>query len=275
MHTQDNRFSETPAATREPWETAQHQMPEKTPGQAPEKVQRLLAETPGLWRGRSSSGNICLHPAAANLQTPNTRHIPTDLFAEDPAAAALPSLSTGFAELDNLLPAGGWPVSGLVEIVSRHKAIGELQLLMPLLRLRSHQQQSLLWITPPYTLHGPALANSGINIRNSFVIPSQTRCNNALWSIEKALQSTECGMVLAWQNWLSARVVRRLQLAANEGKTLGVLFHQRPVPHSPASLQLEISAAPLASDGSRQLNVRLLKAKGSHRQGDVRLRLPG
>src|SRR5690606_28854773 len=112
--------------------------------------------------------------------------------------------------LDNLLPGGGWPVSGLVEIVSRHKAPGELQWLMPLLRLRSHQQQSMLWITPPYTLHGPALANSGINIRNSFVIPSQTRCNNALWSIEKALQSTECGMVLAWQNWLSARVVRRL-----------------------------------------------------------------
>ena len=246
-----------------------------TQEEASTKVQRLLAETPGLWQGSSRPGNICLHPTAVSAHTPVTRQIPTDLFVESPASADISTQSTGFSELDNLLPGGGWPASGLVEIVSRHRAIGELQLLMPLLRLRSHQQQSLLWITPPYTLHGPALANSGINIRNSFVIPSQTRCNNALWSIEKALQSNECGMVLAWQNWLSARVVRRLQLAANEGNTLGVLFHQRPVPHSPARLQLEISAAPLAADGGRQLNVRLLKAKGSYRQGEVRLRLPG
>jgi cell division inhibitor SulA len=263
------------------------------------RVKQLLAQTPGLWQGKPSPGNIYLHPTAISSRTTDTRHMPTDLFADQvagrvaggvaggvadstenlaersPTTTPIPSQSTGFAELDKLLPWGGWPVSGLIEIVSRHKAVGELQLLMPLLRQRSHQQQSLLWITPPYTLHGPALANSGINIRNSFVIPPQTGCNNALWSIEKALQSTECGMVLAWQNWLSARVVRRLQLAASEGKTLGVLFHQRPVAHSPATLQLEISAAPLASDGSRQLNVRLLKARGSYRQGEVRLRLPG
>jgi hypothetical protein len=256
---------------------------------SPEKARltQLLAETPGLWQGKLSTGNICLHPAATRSRTSNSRPLPADLFADqaadgseslaerEAATTPIPSQSTGFAELDTLLPWGGWPVSGLVEIVSRHKAVGELQLLMPLLRQRSHQQQSLLWITPPYALHGPALANSGINIRNSFVIPPQTGCNNALWSIEKALQSTECGMVLAWQNWLSARVVRRLQLAASEGKTLGVLFHQRPVAHSPATLQIEISAAPLAADGSRQLNVRLLKAKGSYRQGEVRLRLPG
>ncbi|MBU2098457.1 MAG: translesion DNA synthesis-associated protein ImuA [Gammaproteobacteria bacterium] len=263
MHTQDsNPFDNNPPAR-----------PERQG--SPERVRQLLAQTPGLWQGKTPAGNVYLHPTAVNLQATRTHSAPADLFTEDPVESDTPCQSTGFQELDNLLPGGGWPVSGLVEIISRHKAIGELQLLMPLLRLRSHQQQSLLWITPPYTLHGPALANSGVNIRNSFVIPSQTRCNNALWSIEKALQSTECGMVLAWQNWLSARVVRRLQLAASEGKTLGVLFHQRAVPHSPATLQLEISAAPMAVDGCRQINVRLMKAKGSYRQGEVRLRLPG
>ena len=71
------------------------------------------------------------------------------------------------------------------------------------------------------------------------------------------------------------RVIRRLQLAASEGDTLGILFHQRPTPHSPASLQLEIAAAPLSADGQRQLAVRLLKARGSYRQGEVLVRLPG
>ena len=240
-------------------------------------LNHLLATTPGLWKGNSAGSvdsvesNVLIHPRARNQQ-----QLHHDLFADLIAEIHEPVQSTGFAELDQLLPGGGWPVKGLIEVVSRHKAIGELQLLMPLLRIRSQQKnQSLLWITPPYTLHGPALAQSGINIRNSFVVPPQTRCNNALWSIEKALQSTECSMVLAWQNWLSARVIRRLQLAASEGHTLGVLFHQRPTPHSPASLQLEIAAAPFSADGHRQLAVRLLKARGSYRQGEVLIQLSG
>lgn len=244
------------------------------------KVQQLLAETPGLWRGNQPGNtNVTYHARSYSTQ-PSSNQTPCDLFGaleqhREHSNRAVPTQSTGFHALDELLPGGGWPTSGLVEIVSRHKAIGELQLLMPLLRSRSHQPQSLLWITPPYQLHGPALAQSGINIRNSFVIPAQTRCNNALWSIEKALQSSECGMVLAWQNWLGGRVIRRLQMAACEGKTLGVLFHQRPTPHSPATLQLELSAAPDSDDGCRQIGIRLLRAKGSHRQGEIRLRLPG
>jgi hypothetical protein len=245
-----------------------------------DKLKQLLAETPGLWRGNQREhGQNSQVGRQSNALRPSIQ-TSGDLFADQEPIMAreqspAPTLSTGFSDLDQLLPGGGWPASGLVEIISRHKAIGELQLLMPLLRLRSHQPQSLLWITPPYKLHGPALAESGVNIRNSFVIPAQTRCNHALWSIEKALQSTECGMVLAWQNWLGGRVIRRLQMAACEGKTLGVLFHQRPTPHSPATVQLELSAAPDTDDGYRQIGIRLLRAKGSHRQGEIRLRLPG
>lgn len=249
---------------------------DQQPNKPQDKLLQLLAETPGLWRGNQREEK---HTSQTPRQFTTLREIrqpSADLFEDIKThCERTPAQSTGFSALDQLLPDGGWPASGLVEIVSRHKAIGELQLLMPLLRLRSQQTQSLLWITPPYKLHGPALAQSGVNIRNSFVIPAQTRCNHALWSIEKALQSTECGMVLAWQNWLSGRVIRRLQMAAIEGKTLGVLFHQRPTPHSPATLQLELSAAPDSQEGNRQINIRLLRAKGSHRQGEIRLQLPG
>ncbi len=235
-------------------------------------LDKLLATTPALWRGNATGSNVLTPPCARE-----NRLLRQDLFADTAQALSSEAAqSTGFAGLDQLLPGGGWPTKGLIEIIGRHKAIGELQLLMPLLRTRSQQKnQSLLWITPPYALHGPALAQSGINIRNSFVVPSQTGCNNALWSIEKALQSTECSMVLAWQNWLSSRVIRRLQLAASEGNTLGILFHQRPTAHSPASLQLEIAAAPPSREGHRQLAVRLLKARGSYRQGEALIRLPG
>lgn len=239
-------------------------------------VEQLLRHTSGLWRGSRE---------AIQLYGEDTQHgtLPAagqsgDLFSALPMHNELDiadaAQSTGHAELDALLPGGGWPKAGLVEVTSPHKGIGELQLLMPLLRQRSQQAQSVLWIAPPYALHGPALAEAGVNIRNSFVIPSQTSCNKALWSIEKALQSSECGLVLAWQNWLSPRVVRRLQLAAREGQTLGMLFHQRPTPNSPAMLQLAINSAPATRLRTRSIDVHLMKATGSHKRGQVRLELP-
>jgi hypothetical protein len=238
------------------------------------RIEQLLNATSDLWRGSSSrqlTGSAGKHAVQA-------AGCAVDLFAglDDAPSQTRPinGSPSGYAALDALLPWGGWPQSGLVEVISRHKGIGELQLLMPLLKQRSHLPQSVLWIAPPYPLHGPALAQAGVNIRNSFVIPSETSCNKALWSIEKALQSSECALVLAWQNWLSPRVVRRLQLAAREGQTLGVLFHQRPTPNSPAVLQLQLSSVPVNSATQRSLDVELLKASGSHKRGRTRIQLP-
>jgi cell division inhibitor SulA len=246
-------------------------------------INQLLEKTPGLWRATSQArGETRGKTQSSAAPHAYTQH--GDLFADlpDPVTTERDSAeaqSSGYPALDELLPHGGWPQRGLVELICPHKGIGELQLLLPLLRERSHSQQSILWIAPPYPLHGKALQDAGINTRNSFVIPSQTSCNQALWSIEKALQSQECGLVLAWQNWLSARVIRRLQLAANEGGTLGILFHQRPAANSPATLQLQLSS-PVSRlhdeqmHRERSIDVMLKKARGSYRQGQITLRLP-
>lgn len=248
---------------------------------AEHKLDQLLQESRDLWRGIRQPAND--HGAGSGQRRGDDFFargaFADDLFTSDPAPFAADNTgeagqSTGHAELDALLPWGAWPQSGLIEIVNKQAGIGELQLLAPLLRERSQQQSSILWIAPPYPLHGPALAQMGVNTRNSFVVPAQTSCNQALWSIEKALQSQECGLVLAWQNWLSARVIRRLQLAAREGNTLGVLFHQRPATHSPSTLQLQLNSAPVTEAGYRNMDVQVLKARGSHRQGRVRIKLP-
>lgn len=246
-------------------------------------INELLEKTPGLWRASAQkTAQTTTGPQSNAAPAAYGRH--GDLFADLPESITTGQNSTtaqssGYPALDQLLPHGGWPERGLVELICPHKGIGELQLLLPLLRERSHSQQSILWIAPPYPLHGKALLDAGINTRNSFVIPSQTSCNQALWSIEKALQSQECGLVLAWQNWLSARVIRRLQLAANEGGTLGILFHQRPAANSPATLQLQLSS-PVSrlhdeqTNRERSIDVMLKKARGSYRQGQVTLKLP-
>ncbi|ALO44813.1 translesion DNA synthesis-associated protein ImuA [Pseudohongiella spirulinae] len=246
-------------------------------------INQLLEKTPGLWRASGQKAEqVAARPQSSAACSAYTRH--GDLFADLPDSTiagqnSTAAQSSGYPALDALLPHGGWPERGLVELICPHKGIGELQLLLPLLRERSHSQQSILWIAPPYPLHGKALHEAGINTRNSFVIPSQTSCNQALWSIEKALQSLECGLVLAWQNWLSARVIRRLQLAANEGGTLGILFHQRPAANSPATLQLQLSSPvsrinDVQTNRERCIDVMLKKARGSYRQGKITLKLP-
>lgn len=182
-----------------------------------------------------------------------------------------PGVPTGFAALDQALPWQGLPTRGLIEIICSQKNLAELQLLLPVLQQRSQGKQSLLWMTPPYALHGEALRGSGINLKNSFVIPAQAQCNQALWSLEKALQSKECSTVLAWQNWLSGRVLRRLELAAQQGNTLGVVFHKRPQPRSPSTLQMQIEVATDRLSGKRVLDVTVLQVCGQEQTTHHRL----
>ncbi len=182
----------------------------KTKAYRDEAIGELLTRNPVLWRGCDMSG-------LGNYGQP-----------------------TGYPQLDDILPGRGWPHNAIVEIVSQQWGMGELQLLVPLMREIVRQDKWILWISPPYLLNSPALLQAGIDPEQILVINLNTSCKDALWSMEKALQTGSCGLVLAWQNWLPDRVVRRLQLAAETGKTLGVLFQHRISKYSQSFLRLEV-----------------------------------
>jgi len=196
--------------------TTINQLPEKrskaseSAGSSDETIDALLARNPILWRGCDMSGR--------------GDH----------------GQSTGYSQLDDILPGRGWPRNAIVEIVSRQWGMGELQLLVPLMREVVRQGKWILWISPPYLLNSPALLQAGIDPEQVLVINLDTSCKDALWSMEKALQADSCGLVLAWQNWLPDKVVRRLQLAAEAGGTLGILFQHRISKYSQSSLRMEI-----------------------------------
>ncbi len=181
---------------------------------------------------------------------------------------AASGIATGYPSLDRILPESGWPKNALVEIVTPQWGIGELKLLLPLMKSVTAQKRYLLWVAPPYIPYAPALAEAGVDMDYVIVIKPEIACKDALWSMEKALQSQACGLVLAWLNWLPNGVVRRLQLAAETGNSLGVLFRQFNHKHSPAALRLQLNASP----GGVQLQV--LKARGTHRYRSLRLDFP-
>lgn len=177
--------------------------------------------------------------------------------------------TTGYPKLDSILPTQGWPDKSLIEVLSPNWGIGELQLLLPKMRELTQQQKWVIWISPPYQPYAPALLSAGVDINYVIVINPETSCKDAFWSMEKALQTQACAMVLAWMNWLPNGVIRRLQLASEKGGGMAFLFREREAKNSPAALRLQLQATRTG------VRVKVLKARGSSRQHSVDLCLSG
>jgi hypothetical protein len=173
-----------------------------------------------------------------------------------------PILPSGHALLDALLPGGGWPADRLTEIAVERWGSGELALFMPLLARLSRDEPAgaagwIAWISPPFLPYAPACAAAGIDLARLLLVRARDDAE-ALWAAEQALHSGACRIVLAWAGRADGRCLRRLQLAAESGRTPLILF--RPpvtlaVP-SPAALRLSLDAG---AEGAR---LRLVKHRG-------------
>ncbi len=215
------------------------------------KLDELLRRSPLLWRGRDLK-------ARAN------------------------GLSTGFKELDRILPAGGWPLGAIVEIMFPQPGVGELQLLLPAIADLGQAEQWVVLIDPPFIPYAPALEAAGVNLEFVLAVRAQRAAASSahgrdrLWSMEQALRTPGCGMVLCWIDAVADKAVRRLQLAAESACSIGVLFTSclpgpAPLSFSPAALRLWLQAVMPGGGCSdsrcrpvaRRLLVQVLKARGS------------
>ncbi|HLX30390.1 MAG TPA: translesion DNA synthesis-associated protein ImuA [Casimicrobiaceae bacterium] len=168
------------------------------------------------------------------------------------------SIATGFAELDGALPGGGWPRAALTEVMLACEGIGELRLTLPALARLQAEGRSVVWISPPYRPYAPALARAGLDLARLVVVRGITRAD-ALWAYEQALRAPECGAAFAWTGTHDERVLRRLQVAAREGCTWGVLWRRPGQRASAAAAPLRVGLAP--SNG--RLAVHVLKRRGA------------
>ena len=190
--------------------------------------------------------------------------------------------STGFDVLDRHLPGGGWPATGLTEILTEHYGIGELSLLMPALARLAARGDSpaspgqggstgcIVWIAPPFIPYAPALHSQGIDLDRVLIVRDRTntwRNQDILWAVEQALRFGSCAAVLAWTRSVDQAPLRRLQLAAEAGRCWAVLF--RPLnasrQRSPAVLRMRLTAV------GEQTRIEILKCRGG-RPGEVSIR---
>jgi len=158
------------------------------------------------------------------------------------ARSACPGIASGFAALDAELPGGGWPRGALTEILPQHEGIGELRILGPALAELAAQGKFIAWIAPPYLPYAPALAAADIALER-VVIVKTSKDGDSLWAAEQALGSAACGGVLAWPRDIRFPQLRRLQLAAEDGRCLAVLFRPTQAAREPSPAVLRIALA--------------------------------
>jgi hypothetical protein len=176
-------------------------------------------------------------------------------------------LSSGHEALDALLPGGGWPLGTLTELLIDAIGIGELGLLLPALRALASGGRYLVWIAPPYVPYAPALVQQQVPLSQVLWIRTE-RPREALWATEQALRCPAVGAVLGWSTHIVDRSLRRLQLAAESGHTLGILHRPTAAARefSPAALRLQLQ---VQADG---LTIEVKKSRGG--RSGVRLQLP-
>jgi hypothetical protein len=175
---------------------------------------------------------------------------------EGPPAHVEPS---GSASLDAVLPGGGWQSGTIVELMPMSDGIGELRLLMPALAKITQGERHVAMIAPPYIPFAPALLRHGLRLEHFWIIRAQSAAD-ILWSAEQTLRCKSFGAVLAWPSAIRDRDVRRLQLAAEAGSSIGFVYRQPSAAResSPAAVRLRLQAGVTG-----QLSIDVVKCRGA------------
>jgi hypothetical protein len=166
---------------------------------------------------------------------------------------------SGSASLDAVLPGGGWQSGTVVELMPVSDGIGELRLLMPALAKITHSERHVAMIAPPYIPFAPALLRHGLRLEHFWIIRAQSAAD-ILWSAEQTLRCKSFGAVLTWPSAIRDREVRRLQLAAEAGNSIGFVYRSPNAAResSPAAVRLR-----LQTDAVGQLSIDIVKCRGA------------
>ncbi len=179
--------------------------------------------------------------------------------AQEASITPLSDRPTGCAALDAALPGGGWPEAGLVEVLLGADGLGELALVLPALAALTAQCKPVLVVAPPYRVYAPAWQAAGVRLSHLHLLEASPK--DAAWAMEQALRAGCCGSVVAWPLKADDHMLRRLQVAAEAGNTLGFAFRPMAARDNPSPAPLRMSLRGGGDGGGPEL--RLLKCRGA------------
>jgi len=190
-----------------------------------------------------------------------------------PACRQPATLPTEIPGLDELLPGGGWPEAGLVDIVVPDDYADAAGLVLPLLARLGEQERWMGMVAPPCLPRSRILQDKRINpFRLLQINPHAGRSD--MWTMEYMLQDGNYSVVLGWPSCDTELMARRLANAALAGNSLGILFRyesfSRTVSGNGLRLKLEVNEVGkllyrLNSRGERQSDAVVITGSGSVR----------
>jgi len=175
------------------------------------------------------------------------------------------SISTGYQVLDEKLHSSGWPLNRLTEILVDQNHIGETQLVLSAIAKTMQGGGFLFLIEPPFTPYAPAWLKANIDISRIIVIKSCEQ-QDWLWAAEQVMATKGVSCCLFWppKDYLSNKVLKRLQLAAEKGSKLNFIFRNNAAAKqsSPASLRLVVKSDNQYKHEYGRLDIEILKQSG-------------
>jgi cell division inhibitor SulA len=118
------------------------------------------------------------------------------------------------------------------------------------------------WVSPPQEPFAPALQAHGVALDRVLVVKTHL----PLWAHEQALKSGAASVALAWLPRASPRAVRRLQLAAEQGRALGVLYRSQRYAGEASPAMLRLLLEPQVRGDKQGARVSLIKSRGGARE---------
>ncbi len=162
-------------------------------------------------------------------------------------------IPSGCPALDQVLPQGGFRLGSLVEWLSVGPGSGSatwaLRVAEQALQLAGSQrrgQQRMVVIDQDRSFYPPVAATLGIDLRQLVVIQPRGH-SDSIWALDQALRCPGVAAVWSRLSQLAPRDFRRLQLAAEQGGSLGLLLRPLTARGKPSWSDVQLLLQPLPS----------------------------
>jgi protein ImuA len=174
------------------------------------------------------------------LQGQLGRAVSVAAVAADQAADAADVFSSGVAAIDRLLPGGGLRHGMLVEWLAERSGCGAATLGLLAAREACRAGGVLVVLDRARTFYPPAAAGWGVDPARLIVVRPRT-ARDEIWAAVQSLRSPVVAALWTMIDRVNDRDFRRLQLAAEAGRTLGVLVRGNSARGQPSWADVRLS----------------------------------
>jgi protein ImuA len=145
----------------------------------------------------------------------------------------LPPCASGLAELDEVL-GGGFVRAAIHELIAGCEGAAARSIALLTAVQAAGQHKSILFIDSTGDFYPPGAAQLGVPLERLIIVRPAGRVD-ALWACEQALRCTALAAVIAsLPRSLETQISRRLQLAAEAGRSIGLLIYPQSASASQA-----------------------------------------